>query len=973
MTVRSVGVVFVAALILSIQIISVTRRSVLASSQTVLLSDDLSVPPINTSNWIAGSLFSGYTNKALSMSIAGGSLNIGPLLSDESGSNYNGLVSKAGFQFTNAFAYVEVIQAPSASTKAEAMLTIGYSSNDFYRIYVEGGSLIVEQNIGGTQTQLYSAVYNATNDKFLEIRDDTSTGKVWFETAPDSGGGVPGTWTTEYSETWNTSAIPLSYVQLEIEAGTWEPESNPGTVKFANFFAALSASGSNGNGPPVSTPTPTPARTPSASPTPTPTPKTTPTPEPSPSPTPEPSPKPTPTPSPSPTPEPSPKPTPTPSPSPTLAPSPTPTPVPSPTTTPTPSATASMVSSYNVTATGAVILWTTSTAGTSEVQYGTTTSYGSSTPLDPIVSTDHTLPLFGLQSGTTYDYRTVTTTSSGQAITSGNMTFTTLSQAPAGQPALPEVEVNTAMPTVSGSVINVSAGANLQTVFNSVQPGDTIVLQAGATYNAPAGGLVMPPTSNPNNQWIIVTTSDVTNLPADGVRVGPSNSAAMPSILSTDTGAAVMTQTGAGASSVAYWRFVGIEFSVTSTALTNANATDASANTGLVRFGDPDETNSSNVPHNLVLDRCYIHGNPTMNTIRGVNLNSTYSAVISCYLSDFHGVGWESQAICGWNGAGPYKINNNYLEGASENVMFGGSDPAIQNLIPSDIEIRLNLFSKPLSWQQTSPTYAGYHWSVKNIFELKNSQRTLVMGNTFQNCWVDAQIGYAISIKSSNEDGTAPWSQTKDATFAANTVENAAIGIQVAARDNTETIQVTTRVSVIDNLFEDINSAASGGAGTMVRIIGQNAPPGYASSGPTYVTVDHNTGFVSSNNDGMMLEFSDNTPGFVFTDNLFDFNNYACLGAGTADGDQTLQTYAPGVVFTDNGIVGNPAGAADFVDFPGNFFPASWTVVQFVNYNDGQGGDYHLQSTSPYITAGIGGTALGANIDHLNIASGTGT
>ena len=69
-------------------------------------------------------------------------------------------------------------------------------------------------------------------------------------------------------------------------------------------------------------------------------------------------------------------------------------------------------------------------------------------------------------------------------------------------------------------------------------------------------------------------------------------------------------------------------------------------------------------------------------------MNSARTAVVDSYLSNLHEVGADSQAIAGWNGPGPFKIVNNYLEGAGENVMFGGADPRIPNLVPSDIEIR---------------------------------------------------------------------------------------------------------------------------------------------------------------------------------------------------------------------------------------------------------------------------------------------
>ena len=621
------------------------------------------------------------------------------------------------------------------------------------------------------------------------------------------------------------------------------------------------------------------------------------------------------------------------------------------------------------TTTGATITWTTNLPSNSQVQYGLTTSYGSATASDPTMTSNHSVTLAGLQAGTTYNYRVSSNDSNGNAVTSGNQVFTTLSPASPNGVALPAVWVDTTMPASSGAVYNVASGGDLQAALNQARPGDTIMLQAGATFVAPSGGFVLPPKNNPNQLWVTVRTSAGTNLPAPGVRVGPENAPSMPKILSPDTGAALATETGAGAGTVAYWRIIGVEISVTPSALPDANASGAPANTGLLRLGDPYETSLQNVPHHLVVDRCYIHGGPTVNTIRGVNLNSAYSAVIDSYLSDFHGVQWESQAIAGWNGPGPYCIVDNYLEGASENVMFGGADPKIQNLIPSDIEISHNHFFKPTAWRVSSPGYLGYHWNVKNIFELKNASRVLIDGNIFENCWADGQIGYAISIKSSNQDGAAPWSETADVTFQHNMVRNAAIGVQVAARDNTWTVQVTARIEIANNVFENINSAATGGSGTLVRIIGQNAPAGLASSGPSNVTVDHNTGFVSSNNYGKMIEVDDVSPNFVFTNNIFDYCSYGAKGDGTADGNQTLSTYFPGIVFLRNCAVGNSTGAANFSSYPGNYFPPAWSSVQFVNYKGGLGGDYHLLPGSPYKNAGTDGADLGANIDAVNSAT----
>ena len=135
------------------------------------------------------------------------------------------------------------------------------------------------------------------------------------------------------------------------------------------------------------------------------------------------------------------------------------------------------------------------------------------------------------------------------------------------------------------------------------------------------------------------------------------------------------------------------------------------------------QTSPGQVPTDIIFDRCYVHGTPTGGVRRGIAMNGCRMAVVDSYLSDFHEVGADSQAISGWNGPGPFKVVSNYLEGAGENLMFGGADPSIPDLVPSDIEIRGNHLFKPLSWKIGHPSYAGRPWSVKNIFELKNARR----------------------------------------------------------------------------------------------------------------------------------------------------------------------------------------------------------------------------------------------------------
>src|SRR5262245_28588378 len=86
----------------------------------------------------------------------------------------------------------------------------------------------------------------------------------------------------------------------------------------------------------------------------------------------------------------------------------------------------SAVKATNIAADRATITWTTSAPATSQVEYGETTSYGSSTPLDPTLVASHSVLITGLKANTTYHYRVLSRLSpSGTPTVSGDYTFTT--------------------------------------------------------------------------------------------------------------------------------------------------------------------------------------------------------------------------------------------------------------------------------------------------------------------------------------------------------------------------------------------------------------------------------------------------------------------------------------------------------------------------------------------------------------------
>src|SRR5207245_11721762 len=84
------------------------------------------------------------------------------------------------------------------------------------------------------------------------------------------------------------------------------------------------------------------------------------------------------------------------------------------------------VASSSVTTSGATVAWTTNEASDSQVDYGTTTAYGSSSALNTSLVTSHSVVLTGLTGTTAYHYRVKSHDAAGNLATSGDFTFTTV-------------------------------------------------------------------------------------------------------------------------------------------------------------------------------------------------------------------------------------------------------------------------------------------------------------------------------------------------------------------------------------------------------------------------------------------------------------------------------------------------------------------------------------------------------------------
>ena len=380
-----------------------------------------------------------------------------------------------------------------------------------------------------------------------------------------------------------------------------------------------------------------------------------------------------------------------------------------------------------------------------------------------------------------------------------------------------------------------------------------------------------------------------------------------------------------------HFKLIGLELTVT----------PGTYSQGLVLLGSGDETSDAQFPRHLVIERCYVHGDPQAGGKRGVALNARHVAIVDSYFTDWKGVGQETQAIAGWNGPGPFKIVNNYIEAAGVNMIFGGADPTVQGLVASDIEVRRNHFTKRLEWRAEK-------WTVKNLLELKNARRVLIEGNVFEHSWAAAQAGFAVVLTPRNQDGKSPWSVVEDVTFTNNVVRGAGSGISIMGQDDNHPSAQTRRIVITNNLFADIDARTWGGRGWLFMVI----------LGTREVTIEHNTGFPSG---AILATDPPAHSGFVLRNNVFGHGEYGVKGSGLASGEPTLRALMPGARMEGNVLIGT-----DIAPYPsGN--PGVRTVKD-VGFVDPERGDWRLAPTSRF-KGTAGGRDPGADLDRVARAS----
>jgi hypothetical protein len=559
-----------------------------------------------------------------------------------------------------------------------------------------------------------------------------------------------------------------------------------------------------------------------------------------------------------------------------------------------------------------------------------------------------------------------------------------------GPAELPRVYLQTSLADTPapGKLREVKAGDELQSALDSAGCGDTVSLQAGASFS---GHFVLPKKPCDDTHWIVIRTSGYRDLPPEGSRLTPcyAGLASLPGRpdfhCSSPTNILAKLifagKSGFGpivlAAGANHYRLEGLE-------ITRSESEHSITALIAAEVHSPAD--------HIILDRVWVHGTAQGETTRGIFLTGmAWAAIVDSYFSDFHCVSitgscTDAQAIGGGGGdqpSGPYKIVNNFLEASGENILFGGGPATVT---PADIEIRRNHFFKPLIWKPGAPGFvggtSGKPFIVKNLFELKNAQRVLFDGNILDYSWGGVgQMGFAIVLTPRNQNSQCPLCRVTDITLRNSIIRHmgSAMSIANAPSDTGAIAAAGERYSIHDLIFEDISADIYKGFGAFAMII---------SNGPQLQTVSINHVTAFPDRVAFIVGADRNKPlpaSFSITNSILNAGEREVTSTG--GGPQTcayglvqmgpvavFQGCFREMIFAHNAVIGPGK------QWPkGNVFPKNEDAVGFVHPDHGKEGDYRLCSgkdkpqsctkASPFRELGSDGKNLGADIDTVNAAT----
>lgn len=337
-----------------------------------------------------------------------------------------------------------------------------------------------------------------------------------------------------------------------------------------------------------------------------------------------------------------------------------------------------------------------------------------------------------------------------------------------------------------------------------------------------------------NTGWIYITSSAEASLPPRGVRIGcrvgvgctdaqkTADIANMYHVAWCATSNFPVIYSGWDATNngVEYFWFRGLDIQPTTGDITNAAVISLSTNVA----NEP--TLLSQEANHMIFEQIHVEqvAGTTAAFSRGCWCNGHYIAIVDSVIGRFTNRSADSQTIIMTRG-GPLRARNNDLFSATEVTAIGDSNPSLpvvddpNDNKPHDIEWQYNMIGVKLrdlncpgSVVAGTTRYANLPdttW-LKNLYEHKQVNRTLINGNYFYNYQNGFDQHWAMAFQAGNPDASigAPNGISVDVTYTNNLLYGFSAWVQMLGSDHQVTSPKETRVTVENNAFIDERRSA---------------------------------------------------------------------------------------------------------------------------------------------------------------------
>lgn len=353
----------------------------------------------------------------------------------------------------------------------------------------------------------------------------------------------------------------------------------------------------------------------------------------------------------------------------------------------------------------------------------------------------------------------------------------------------------------------------------------------------------------------------------------------------------------------------------------------------IIEIGKADDTQATadKQPTEIALDQVYVSGSPTEGAKRGVAAQGKRVRIARSTIVNIFRAGQDTQCICGWNGEGPFLISDCHLEAAGENVMFGGSNPIIPGLVPTNIEIAYCTITKPIEWKTKN-------YTVKNLVEFKNGRDIYIHDCELSNSWAAGQM-YALVLTPVN-DGKAPQATVENYRFERNTVLDVSCGFNILGLGQQGPTECSKNITIRDCWFR-ISKYEHGGQGWFLQL----------GNGPENLVVEYCT-IEADGNQFIQGNYGPTTPGFRFERNIVkNTGTYGTFltwqGTNYQDGIH-FADYFPGGILANNALAGDDSAFKK--NYPNNLHKSTAEAASLVvdGYGVGAFEGYGRRHTSTY-------------------------